>query len=233
LASKQGPHGEGVRAHTRWCTGAVPAFLWRNLKVLLPLAVLNAVAYLLLNHHPPREPVQLPLTAVDRATPFLVWTVWAYAVLLLCDVALPMFIRDFRVFNDAVRAFAVALVLHVTAWSLMPTAYPRPPLPQGDSLSERFYRLLISTDTPLCAFPSSHIAIPALALWALSREHPRYAVLLWGGFALLAPCILTTKQHYVVDLFGGLAVAAISISVSMAVRRYSFSQQQRSRPPEV
>lgn len=222
--SKQGAHASGVRAAPRWCTGAVPAFLWRNLKVLLPLAVLNATAYLLLNHHPPREPVLLPLTLVDRATPFLVWTVWVYAVLLLCDIALPIWIRDLRIFNDAVRAFAVALVLNVTVWSLWPTTYPRPPLPRGDSLSERFYRLLMSTDTPICCFPSSHIAIPALALWALSREHPRQAPLLWGAFAVLAPSILTTKQHYAVDLFGGLAVATIGIGVSMAMRRFSASR---------
>ena len=201
------------------CTGPVPPYLRRNLRVLLPLAVLNAAGYLLLNHHPPREPALLPLTWVDRATPFLVWTTWVYAALLLSDIVLPMFIRDTRIFNDTVRAFFVVLALNLSTWAVFPTTYPRPPPPLGDSLSERFYRLLVSADTPANCFPSSHIAIPALSLWALSREHPRLAPVLWGGFLLLSLSILTTKQHYVADFFGGLGVAAIGIIVSMTLRR--------------
>jgi hypothetical protein len=197
----------------------VQPFLRRNLRVLMPLALLNAVGYVLLNHHPLREPAFLPLTAVDRATPFLVWTTWAYGVLLLSDLALPMCIRDTRVFNDAVRAFLIVFVVNVSTWSVFPTTYPRPPPPQGDSLSEQFYRLLMAADTPASCFPSSHIAIPALSLWALSREHPRRAPWMWAAFALCSLSILTTKQHYLADLFGGLGTAAIGIIVSMALRK--------------
>lgn len=197
----------------------MPPYLWRNLRVLLPLAVLNATGYLLLNHHPPREPVLLPLTWVDRAVPFLPWTTWVYAALLLSDLALPMLIRDSRVFNDAVRAYFFVLVLNLFTWAVFPTTYPRPPPPPGDSLSERFYRLLMAADTPANCFPSSHVAIPALALWALGREHPRLAPAMWSGFLLLSLSILTTKQHYLVDFFGGLGVAAIGITASMALRR--------------
>jgi len=197
----------------------VQPYLRRNFRVLMPLALVNAAGYLLLNHFPPREPAYLPLTAVDVATPFLVWTTWAYAVLLLSDIALPMCIRDTRVFNDAVRAFFVVLAVNLSVWSVFPTTYPRPPPPQGDSLSEQFYRLLVAADRPTNCFPSSHIAIPALSLWALSREHPRKAPWMWALYVLFALSILTTKQHYLVDLFGGLGVAAIAIIVSMALRR--------------
>lgn len=194
-------------------------YLRRNLRVLTPLALVNAAGYVLLNHHPPREPVLLPLTAVDVATPFLVWTTWAYAVLLLSDLALPMCIRDTRVFNDAVRAFLVVLAVNLTVWAAFPTTYPRPPPPQGDSLSEQLYRLLMAADRPTNCFPSSHIAIPALSLWALGREHPRQAPWMWAVFALFSLSILTTKQHYLVDLFGGLGAAALGIRVSRAFSR--------------
>ncbi|XXF78555.1 phosphatase PAP2 family protein [Myxococcaceae bacterium GXIMD 01537] len=195
------------------------ATLRRNVKVVLPLALLQGVGYVLLNRHHLREPTLLPLTALDRDTPFLVWTVWAYAALLSSDFLLPLFIRDGRVLNDAIRAFLVVIAVNFAVWAAFPTSYPRPPPPQGDSLSERFYRLLVAADTPTNCLPSSHIAIPAVSLWALSREHPRRAPLLWAGFALLSLSILTTKQHYVVDLFAGLAVAALGIAVSLALRR--------------
>lgn len=201
------------------CTGPVQPYLRRNLRVLAPLALVNAAGYLLLNHYHLREPAFLPLTAVDRATPFLVWTTWAYAVLLLSDLALPMCIRDTRVFNDAVRAFLVVLVINLSTWAAFPTTYPRPPPPQGDSLSEQLYRLLIAADTPANCFPSSHIAIPALSLWALGREHPRQAPFMWAIFAVFSLSILTTKQHYLADLFGGLGTAAIGVIVSRALRQ--------------
>jgi membrane-associated phospholipid phosphatase len=77
----------------------------------------------------------------------------------------------------------------------------------------------MAADTPANCFPSSHIAIPALSLWALTREHPRLAPARWGGFLLLSLSILTTKQHYLADFFGGLGAAAIGAIVSMALRR--------------
>ncbi len=193
--------------------------LWHKARVMLPLVLVNTTGYLLLNHHPTRPPALLPLTPVDAGLPFWVWTIWPYAVLLFADVVLPLFIRARAIFRDTVWAYAVAIALNFTVWALFPTTYPRPPLPQGDSLSEAAYRLLVAVDSPASCFPSGHITIPAVALWGLTREAPHLARPLWGGFALLSLSILTTKQHYAVDLLGGLATAAVGVAVIELVRR--------------
>lgn len=53
-----------------------------------------------------------------------------------------------------------------------------------------------------------------IGCWALAQENPRWR---WAIRLALIPfllTILTTKQHYVWDLFGGLATAVIGIVVS-------------------
>jgi len=57
------------------------------------LATTGLSAYLLLNHHPPFTPHLLPMTPLDEATPFWVWTVWPYALLWLSNFILPFCIR--------------------------------------------------------------------------------------------------------------------------------------------
>ncbi|MBA3708887.1 MAG: hypothetical protein H0W83_08730 [Planctomycetes bacterium] len=53
-------------------------------------------------------------------------------------------------------------------------------------------------------------------VWALAREHPRWRWGIRAVFLAFALTILTTKQHYAVDLVGGLTTAAIGVVASSA-----------------
>lgn len=189
----------------------------RKVAVILPLATLNMGVYLALNWHPLRAPRELPMTVLDTAIPLLPWTVWPYMVLLLADGILPLMMRRDETFLTMLQCYAVTALLNIAGWVVLPVAYPRPPLPVGDGLSEWGYRTLVGIDSPLNCFPSGHISIPAVLCWALTTEQPRLRWPIWLGFALLAPSILTTKQHYAWDLAGGLAIAWMGIA---AVRRF-------------
>jgi hypothetical protein len=186
----------------------------RQLLILAALAAANAAVYLRLNHHPLRPPAVWPLSFVDRALPFWPWTVWPYALLLVMDVVLPLGLRDPRRFRATLIAYAVAMPINVVFWALVPTTYPRPPLPGGESLSAAAYALLVAVDTPACAFPSGHITIPAVACWSLGRERPGLRAPLFAAIGVLMLSVLTTKQHHVADVLGGLGTAAIGIAVA-------------------
>ncbi|MFN7133469.1 MAG: phosphatase PAP2 family protein, partial [Myxococcales bacterium] len=186
----------------------------RNALYVAPLATVNTAGYLLLNHFPLRAPVELPLTGIDTGTPFLLWTIWIYAALLLADVVLPVLVRDRAIFFRMLGAYGIAIGLNFLVWSVYPTVYPRPEVALDDSLSAAAYRLLLTMDTPACAFPSGHITIPAVACWGLSLDRPKAAPWLWAGLALTSISILTTKQHYLADLFGGLGTALAGVVLS-------------------
>jgi len=53
-----------------------------------------------------------------------------------------------------------------------------------------------------------------IGCWALARGHPRWRWAIRFAFVPFALTILTTKQHYVVDLFGGLATATLGVWAS-------------------
>ena len=191
----------------------------RNLPWVLGLACANSAAYVAMNRFHLRAPIELPLTALDHALPFLTWTVWPYMALLFSDIVLPPLIRDEALFRRWAWAFVASMVLDVIVWAVMPTVYPRPPLPLDGSRSSRLYGSLMGLDTPACCFPSAHISLPAVSCWALSRQWPRARVLIWAAFALFSLTILTTKQHYLLDLLAGLASGAFGVATTRLMPR--------------
>jgi hypothetical protein len=184
----------------------------RKIVMVSVIACVNSTGYLWLNHHLP-APSLLPLTVIDQSTPFLPWTMWPYLVLFVSDVILPLSLRHRRPFDDVVLAYVIAILSNVVIWNLMPTTYPRPAPPGGDSITDAAFRIMVSIDTPNVCFPSGHITIPAVGCWGVAREHPRYRVAIWTVFALLSLTVLTTKQHYAVDILGGCGTALVGILV--------------------
>ena len=144
--------------------------LTQKLCYIAPLAVLQVGLYWLLNHCLLFRSRELPLTWIDRATPFWLWTIWGYFALIMMAPGLPLLVRQKQVFHRLLKAYFIAMG---TAWLFflfMPTHYPRPPLPEGDSWSNTAYRSLLEFDSPECCFPSSHVIVPLLGCFALRRD---------------------------------------------------------------
>lgn len=185
----------------------------RNAAFLLPLTAFLYTGYQLSNRIHVFEPRELPMTVVDRAIPFLLWTVWPYFALVLL-LFLPLGIRDRALYRRALWAFTFAVTINIVVWMVWPTVYPRPPRPDGGGLTGLAYRWLVSIDTPANCLPSGHITSPVVGCWALSREHPKHRIWIWPSLLLLSLTILTTKQHYVWDLPAGMLSACLGILAS-------------------
>lgn len=171
------------------------------------------VIYQLTNRFPFFPAHLLPLTWLDRAIPFWPWTVVPY-FMLIGGMYLPALVAERRRFIRTLLAITLAVLLNYSIFALWPTIYPRPPLPVGDGFAIAWYHWLTTIDTPANCFPSGHITTPAIGCRALAQEHPRWRWCIRLAFIPLAMTILTTKQHYVVDLLGGLATAAFGIWLS-------------------
>jgi membrane-associated phospholipid phosphatase len=205
-------------------TDTIPAI--QRLKVSTIFAMCCTSSYLLINYMPLREPLPLWQSSFDIWLPFLPWTIWPYILLLLTDFFFPLMIADRRLFKITMRAYALTAMISFTVWALFPTTLPRAHImTTGDSLSEVTYRLLIAVDPPNNCFPSGHISIPTVLFWALAKQWPQWRWILWLSFGLLSLTILTTKQHYVVDLFGGLIAGCIGLYFSL---NYDKNQKDKS-----
>jgi membrane-associated phospholipid phosphatase len=175
-------------------------------------AIFYCLFYMVPNMFPIFEPRQLPLLPIDVAMPFLPVTFAIY----LSDYVLAILVIFMLTGRSEMHAFArmafTLLILSGLVFLLFPTTYPRPVYP---SVENRFIQLLMDivrgADTPLNCFPSMHVAITAVCAYAVSHKGKTIAVGFWLWGLTIFVSTLTTKQHYFVDILGGLGVAAFTV----------------------
>ncbi len=147
-------------------------------------------------------------TPLDDYIPYWPWTVWCYPpfyiiIFNLIALAIPHREAFFRTLRAIAYAFAICCVFFIA----VPSTYPIPAIPASTHpWSAELLAYIRSVDVPNNTFPSSHVALSFACALGVFRDNRR-----WGAVALvLAAClavsIVTTKLHYVVDLFAGLAV---------------------------
>jgi hypothetical protein len=186
-----------------------------NAWALLLLAAFQTTFYMTMNHVQWFPARSLPLTPLDRTVPFLPWTVVPYMLLLWLGPLPILFVRRRATFRRALVAYGLCVLVTGACFTFWPTACPRPVLSaRHDGWDARMYRLLTLLDTPACAFPSMHIILPTICAWVALRERQRYAVPFAVFLALLVPSVLTTKQHYLVDVLAGFAIPVAAIWIA-------------------
>ncbi len=154
------------------------------------------------------EPLKLERSIVDEWIPFLEWTIWIYVshyLFLILAIWLP---KDDGLRSEAAYGLMATAIIGSIIFTVFPTSVPRQS-PNLTGATGILWQQLYSVDTMVNALPSLHVANTCLASVALASRGGlwRTAVPLWAGLIILST--LTTKQHYAVDVPGGLALAAI------------------------
>ena len=158
------------------------------------------------------EPLLMVDNALERAIPFLPWTIWIYFSFFL-------FIGSavFRVDNDLFWRFVVSSSLAaLIAWSfvlLLPISFIRPDPALIDSeLYRQIYTFVHEADPSHITFPSLHVAVTWICnflLWNQPGRSWRIAL----GIAI-SMSTLFTKQHLVSDVIGGVLLAWLCVWTS-------------------
>jgi membrane-associated phospholipid phosphatase len=162
-------------------------------------------------------PTQLQPARIDAWIPFLEWTIWIYVSYYLFLVLAIWLPQDDKRRSDAAYGLLLAAIIGVVIFTFWPTSMPRQS-PATAGATGMAWQLLFAVDTMVNAFPSLHVANTCLAAVALfTRCGPwRVLVPLWS--LLIIASTLTTKQHYAIDVAGGLALAVgCYLLVSFAV----------------
>jgi membrane-associated phospholipid phosphatase len=88
-------------------------------------------------------------------------------------------------------------------------------LPQdGGALTDAAWRALHAIDATTNCFPSGHITLPVVIGAGFCMQHPRLAPWAVATVVVLAPSVVTTGQHYAVDVLGGVATALFGLAVT-------------------
>lgn len=187
----------------------------RRAAVVASAVALNGAVYLAINARVPADARVVPVTWLDRALGWHAWTIWPYWLLLLLAPAMALGIRSRDLFTATLRAYAVALALNVSIWLAYPTRLARTAGPDGlDAATASAWRLLHALDGPGTCFPSGHLTLPIVIGAGFALQWPRLAPAMWLSIAMLAPSVVTTGQHVLLDVVGGAATAFAGLALT-------------------
>lgn len=183
-----------------------------KLKVLAVFALGYGIFYIFPNFYASWKPSQLPLTWIDHSIPFLPWTFLIYTSDYLLILLAVLIIQDKESFLSFSRTMFCTLFICGIFFITFPTTYPRPPYPILDSLIiQGAMDLVYLADSPNNCFPSMHVALTSVATWNLRNRSPRLFNLFVLWTVAVIASTLTTKQHYLADVVGGLSTVAVVI----------------------
>lgn len=149
--------------------------------------------------------------AWDHWFPFFAWWTWIYLFPYIVGPILAASLRR-PAFEWYIRRASIVVVVSIIIFCIIPTQTVRPPTDHlEEGLTKWMYINMVTIDDPPAnAAPSLHVSLSCLLAWALVYDRPR-----WWWAALLGAIIvwlstLYTKQHHLIDVFTGAALASIA-----------------------
>lgn len=140
--------------------------------------------------------------------PFWPAAIVPYVSASLAPLVAAYVVKDLKRFNRLLLTFLGALSTSEIIYLLLPLGIHRPP--PGTGFWAPVFAVLQALDPPVNLFPSMHVVFTLLFNAATGREHPRARPWLVLWTIAVAASTLLTRQHYVVDVIGGLALGIIA-----------------------
>lgn len=159
---------------------------------------------------PRHAPIALP---IDAAIPFQPAAVWLYLPGYWATFLLAVWVlREARAFRAALAAFLMMTVLATPFFLLWPVHGPRPAPPVDETVTAALVRWLYAHDPDVNTFPSLHVANATLAAVLVTGRSRWIGALAWSLALGVFASVLLLKQHWIVDLPGGWALAAVGVA---------------------
>lgn len=156
-------------------------------------------------------------TAFDRSVPCI--PVWSYVYFLSFAFWAVSYIIVSRESNELfyrlMTADMMSKLVCIAFFVAMPTVAIRPEVP--DACGAWLMKILYAIDRPDNLFPSMHCVVTWLSFrYLLGCKKVKTGYKVFSGIAAVSifACVLLTKQHVVVDIAAGIAVAEIMTVIS-------------------
>ncbi len=196
----------------------LPLFMTPKLKYPAGAALFAIASFLyyVTNHHPIFPPRELPMFAIDRAIPFLPWTVLIYVSEYFFFTAVYLVVKDPENINKYLYSFFSTQLFSCLIFFFWPTIFPRDlyPIPADTGPIVNFvFHTLRAGDAATNCFPSLHVSTVYLSAYIFMDEQREKFPFFFAWATLIAFSTLPTKQHYVVDITAGWALSVVAFLV--------------------
>lgn len=215
------PHSPSLPERT------LAAFAWQAL-ILAAVMLASLGGYLtVLWLRGPSAQIETYL-ALDEVVPFDHRWVWVYLFpYLIGPLVIGLMTRRTFLFYVTRGLLIVGITLVIFIAVPTKTRDRDESLVVGDGPTDRLYRTMIAIDHPPAnAAPSLHISLTTLLAFALLRDFPRWWPATLVGVGLVWYATLATRQHHVIDVATGAALAS-AVAFAWPVKRAG----ERGREP--
>ena len=147
--------------------------------------------------------------AVEEKIPFLPFSFLIYASLFITPFYLVLILKKPQEFTAAFLCFILAIWISKMIWLFYPVQYHlRPTLPLATSGLIFWIQFFYQMDgAALNCFPSLHVTFAFLFFYLAYTFHRKLTWHLLIYATLVSLSTLTFKQHYVLDILGGVGLA--------------------------
>ena len=213
----------------------VKALMTRPQPVTFPMVLLFSLipCYIFVGMAVAGRPAIVPALGIDRALPVRAEWSLVYFSLFLAAL-LPFFVvHQQQLVHRTILAFLSVWLVGLSCFLLFPTVSSRAARgPLGDGFNDWLLRAIYSSDVKYNCLPSLHVAQVYLAAFACNIVHRGVGRVAFVWATLVAVSTLFTKQHYVLDVVSGfaLAVAAYAVFLRSFPREAIPAHEQRYAP---
>jgi membrane-associated phospholipid phosphatase len=161
----------------------------------------------------PFKAVELPITWFDRVIGYHKLFTYVYLSFFLL-VFISIALTDEDISFRCSRAIMLNACISALVFFFFPTTMTLAYFNDSHDGNYFMMKIIRSFDKNYNCFPSIHIANSLVATIYFNKRRKRFgqiASVLW--FLLIAWSVISTRQHYFIDIIGGIAVAVTSVMV--------------------
>ena len=170
---------------------------------------------------------------IDDKIPLIKWWVVVYLGCYIVWIASYWLIarEERKICYNFFASEIIGKLICMAFFTFLPTITERPEIIGEDIFSE-LIRWVYSADTPDNLFPSLHCFASWIAWRGLlpCKKVPKWYI--WVSFVsmlLVFLSVLFTKQHWIIDILGGIVVAEIGVLIAKLTKAYRFFDFKRFR----
>lgn len=161
-------------------------------------------------------------TALDRAFPFLPWTIHPYGLVYTAALFPAFCVADRRFFRRVVLAYVFVLTASFAIFALFPVTSLNLRVP-AEAIDTRVFdgwamRVVYFLDPPFNLFPSLHLGLALVATISAFVVHRGYGLAAAAGALAITASIFTTRQHFVADALAAALLAIVGCTLAFRGR---------------
>ena len=180
-----------------------------NGSILLIAVIVSWSFYFLLK----RSPKHYWSTPFDKYIPVIPAFVIPYLALFPFVIIGSLLLLRTPLSTEFFVSVFMANTIAAVFWFFIPTGMRRPTMLKKGFL-RRCIAWIYQHDGPANVFPSSHVFSSVVCGYYLALAYPLAGLAIWITTGLIAVSTVFVKQHYVLDIFGGLLCATGAIGIA-------------------